>query len=122
MLPIAPETVRRWLRGVSVPELHRFRSLCAFLGGQPAELAYLLLLYPDHAVTRQPPGHGYVAHRDGRGQSDLREALHQLVSKADGEVLSAAYMAFLIAPGLSIAKATTQSAGPGSVSSASGKK
>jgi len=86
-LPVAAETVRRWMRGLSMPELYRFRSLCRFLRCEPAELSYLLL--------------GHDARPGGKdiGSLDVREALHQLIASAESETLSAAYIVFLMAPG-----------------------
>ena len=86
-LPVAAETVRRWMRGLSMPELYRFRSLCCFLRCEPAELSYLLL-----GDDARPSGKDL-------GPLDIREALHQLIASAESEALSAAYIAVLMASG-----------------------
>ena len=97
--PVSSETVRRWLRGLSVPELHRFQALCRFLKCEPAEVSYLLLI-PPATDGDGGQGHGIDNAKPASGSEDVREALYRLISAADSEVLSAAYMAFLVAPGM----------------------
>jgi len=36
--PVSPETMRRWIRGLSLPELHRVPALCDWLGCSPGDL------------------------------------------------------------------------------------
>jgi hypothetical protein len=97
--PVAPETVRRWLRGLSVPELYRFRALCAFLHCAPEELAYLLLLHPEIADGGSSRANGESTEGADRGSWDVREVLLRLIASAQDETLSAAYIAFLTAQG-----------------------
>ncbi len=110
--PVAPETVRRWLRGLSMPELYRFRSLCALLRCEPEELSYLLLLHPESDSGR--PSRAVRVSADGHdhGPSDVREALVRLIASAEDETLSAAYIAFLTAKGLTAKLAVGASALP----------
>lgn len=37
--PVSSETVRRWLRGLSLPELSRLPALCRLLGCSPIDIA-----------------------------------------------------------------------------------
>lgn len=94
--PLSAETVRRWIRGLSTPELPRFRTLCAFLRCSPAEVSYLLLVQPEvdgGAGALAEPGCKAVP-------QSVRAALYSLMESADDDVLSAAYLAFLMASGL----------------------
>lgn len=36
--PVSTETMRRWIRGLSLPELHRVPALCEWLGCAPDDL------------------------------------------------------------------------------------
>jgi len=108
--PVAPETVRRWLHGLSMPELHRFRSLCAFLNFRPEELTYLLLLNPNAATAG--PRQTSKASFDGvdQGRWNLREALQDLIASAQDDALSAAYIACLTAQSINTRRAGRASA------------
>jgi len=40
--PVSPETMRRWLRGLSLPELSRLPALCRLLGCSPMDVVEAL--------------------------------------------------------------------------------
>lgn len=109
--PLSAETVRRWIRGLSTPELSRFRTLCAFLKCTPSEVSYLLLVHPESAD-------GNDARSEPVNQAapqGVRQALYSLMESADEDVLSAAYLAFLMAPELRRPGASGAEAAPDSL-------
>jgi len=90
---VAPETVRRWMRGLSLPDLQRFGGLCRFLRLTPTEVCYLALIHHGEALSAPAPqvqGAPAIAF-------DVRAALHALIDSADREALTAAYLASLAA-------------------------
>ena len=95
--PVSAETMRRWIRGLSLPELHRVPTLCGWLGCDPAQL-----FAPADTASAERTGSGAVAvdgvlrATDGRAEAEadtarLREHIDRLLPR-----LSAAELAALI--------------------------
>lgn len=93
---IVAETVRRWMRGLSTPDLQRFGQLCRFLELSPEEVCHLALI--DLSLSGSVSATGHNGKRAAVAAPDIRALLHDLVDRAEGEWLAAAYLAYLATP------------------------
>ena len=89
---VSPETVRRWIRGLAVPEAFRLSQLCRFLQLTPTEVSYLLV---SEAVHRRGASAKRGAVDDSR-PVDVRAVLHDWIDTIDDKALSAAYLSYLM--------------------------
>lgn len=103
---VSAESVRRWMRGISVPEALRLTQLCQALDLVPSEVCYLLMI--DGANVR---GGARALYADSAPwPTDVRAALHEWIDTVDDGALSGAYLGFLLC-----SKAHHFGAGGGSV-------
>jgi len=79
-VPISAETVRRWMRGLSLPALESFGVLCAFLRLTPEQSMALLCLADFGGGVRQETD-------DAEGA--VRKLIHRRVERMSREELQA---------------------------------
>jgi len=83
--PVSAEAVRRWIRGLSTPELERFSHLCACLELNRDEVVMLLGLVGGVSAEREALVSSARPVRPG-----IRSVLHDLIDAVDERLLLAA--------------------------------
>ncbi|MBU3693351.1 MAG: hypothetical protein FGM40_00795 [Rhodocyclaceae bacterium] len=89
------ETMRRWMRGLSVPDLPNFSRLCCFLSMSPAEVSQLLL-----TDFQSVESHAKGSSQGDVGPRNIRSTLHELIDRIDDDTLSVAYTVLLASQGV----------------------
>jgi len=88
--PLSSETVRRWIRGICVPELHRVPAIYKLLGRDQALLSFVLTDEPAQEASASSAGRMLVSGpKNSPQKQNPLEALLRLATELDADVVEA---------------------------------